>query len=99
MKHLAIFHMNPLPDRGFTGNILPYFLRKIKIKKINRESAKLFILVCCFKGSKYGSFGGQEHKKYTVETQTTDSDILSLFIIHFSRRISPKESRLQIFKI
>ena len=33
-KQDLIFHVNPLLGRGFTWNIKPYFLRKIKEKKI-----------------------------------------------------------------
>ena len=33
-KKDLVFHMNPLLGRGFTWNIKPYFLRKIKVKKI-----------------------------------------------------------------
>ena len=31
-KKTLIFHMNPLLGSGFTGNIKPYLLRKIKVK-------------------------------------------------------------------
>ena len=33
-RQLDIFHVNPLLDRGFTGNIMPYFLQKIKVTKL-----------------------------------------------------------------
>ena len=34
-----MFHVNPLLSRGFTRNIKPYFLSKIKVNKIKALQA------------------------------------------------------------
>ena len=39
-----IFHVNPLPSRGFTRNIKSYFLQKIKVKKYSVVITVLQIL-------------------------------------------------------
>ena len=39
IKWDLMFQVNPLLGRGFTWNIKPYFLRKVKVKKLN--------VVCC----------------------------------------------------
>ena len=38
-----IIHMNSLLGRGFTPNIMPYFLQKIKVKKIIVSSAAILL--------------------------------------------------------
>ena len=46
-ENKTLFHVNPLIGRGFTWNIKPYFLRKIKIKN---EVFSAAIFVWRFKG-------------------------------------------------
>ena len=45
-----MFQVNPLLGRGFTWKIKPYFLRKIKVKKIKMSSAAIFF--CALKVKK-----------------------------------------------
>ena len=61
----TIFHMNPLPSsRGFTWNIKPYFLQKIKVKKFWVSSAAIFL----WKLKNYSTFLQRaEYALYSVE--------------------------------
>ena len=38
-----MFRVNPLPSRGFTCNIKPYFLQKIKVKLIKVSCAAILL--------------------------------------------------------
>ena len=50
-----MFQVNPQVGRGFTRNIQPYFLRKIKVKKMKRPLLQFLFGALRVKISRYFS--------------------------------------------